>query len=300
MTTVFVDLVNLDGSRPEGSLRFSLERLVLGDPDIVPSAVEARIRDGKARIENLLPGAMRVRVNAGCWSKDWQVTIPAEGEHDLLDLLEWQADDFQETVWAELNRRVEVLESAPAVDLSPLEKRVEVLESRPEPEPFDPTALQAENQALKQQVEQLQAHLKPVRLDAVEEIFEDVYAIYDTGAQYGIVQQGGRVEISIRAAFNVEDTLKALSGLQLPHFPTVSAFNGEGYSTCDVSFYDGAKFLTKLEPNQIFLTHVTSSDKTLNFAVALDDALQVAQEVGANRMFLTTYYYTTDLPPVID
>ncbi|MDK7062644.1 hypothetical protein QP290_25650, partial [Escherichia coli] len=68
MTTVFVDLVNLDGSRPEGTLRFSLERLVLGDPDVVPSAVEVKIRDGKARVENLLPGAMRVRVNAGCWS----------------------------------------------------------------------------------------------------------------------------------------------------------------------------------------------------------------------------------------
>lgn len=57
MTTVFVDLVNLDGSRPEGTLRFSLERLVLGDPDVVPSAVEVKIRDGKARVEGLLPGA---------------------------------------------------------------------------------------------------------------------------------------------------------------------------------------------------------------------------------------------------
>lgn len=328
MTTVFVDLVNLDGSRPEGTLRFSLERLVLGDPDVVPSAVEVKIRDGKARVENLLPGAMRVRVNAGCWSKDWQVSIPAEGEHDLLDLLEWQAEDFQETVWAELNRRVEALESAPAVDLAPVEQRLDALEGRPEPQPFDPTGLeeadkklgerlevlenkpapqpfdpaelQAENAELKSQIEQLQAHLKPVNLDEVEEIFEDVYAIYDTVAQYGIVQQGGRVEISIRAAFNVEDTLKALSGLQLPHFPTVSAFNGAGRSTCDVSFYAGAKFLTKLEPNQIMLENRISGDKTLAFEVALEDVLQVAQEVGANRMFLTTYYYTTDLPPVID
>lgn len=131
MTAVFVDLVSLDGSRPDGSLRFSLERLVLGDPDVVPSAVEVKIRDGKARVENLLPGAMRVRVNAGCWSKDWHITVPAEGEHDLLKLLEWQAEDFQETVWAELNRRVEKLENTPAVDLAPVEKRLDALEGRP-------------------------------------------------------------------------------------------------------------------------------------------------------------------------
>ena len=109
MTTVFVDLVNLDGSRPEGSLRFSIERLVLGDPDVVPSAVEVKIRDGKARVEGLLPGAMRVRVGAGCWSKDWHITVPESGEHDLFELMEWQADDFQETVWAALSKRVEKL-----------------------------------------------------------------------------------------------------------------------------------------------------------------------------------------------
>lgn len=343
MTTVFVDLVNLDGSRPEGTLRFSLERLVLADPDVVPSAVDVKIRDGKARVENLLPGAMRVRVNAGCWSKDWHITVPDEGEHDLFKLLEWQAEDFQETVWAELSKRVEALENtpavdlapleqrldalegAPAVDLLPLEKRVEVLESRPEPEPFDPTgleaadkklgerltvleqkpapepfdpsALQAENQALKTQVEQLQAHLKPVVLDYDEGIAEDVAPIYGTGAVCGFVQQGGRVEISIRANNDVEDLLRALAGLQLPHFPTASEFNDGGYSTCDVSFYSGAKFLTKLDPVRILLEHVGSSSTPLHFETALDDVVQVAQEVGANRMSLSTFYYTTDLPP---
>ena len=131
MTTVFVDLVNLDGSRPEGSLRFSLERLVLGDPDVVPSAVEVKIRDGKARVEGLLPGAMRVRVGAGCWSKDWQIMVPESGEHDLFELLEWQAEDFQETVWAALDKRVEKLENTPAVDLGPVEKRLDALEGAP-------------------------------------------------------------------------------------------------------------------------------------------------------------------------
>ena len=89
MTTIFVDLVNLDGSRPEGRLRFSLEQLRVGDPDVVPSSVEVVILDGKARVENLLPGEMKVLVSTGRWSKEWPVTIPAEGEHDLFELLEW-------------------------------------------------------------------------------------------------------------------------------------------------------------------------------------------------------------------
>lgn len=146
MTTVYVDIINLDGSRPEGTLRFSLERLALGDPDIVPSSVEARIRDGKARVDGLSPGAMRARVSTGGWSKAWYVTIPESGEHDLFDLLGLQAKDFQETAWASLAGRVEKLEQRPApapVDLAPLEERVTALESKPAPEPFDPSALQA-------------------------------------------------------------------------------------------------------------------------------------------------------------
>lgn len=162
MTTVFVDLVNLDGSRPEGSLRFSLERLVLGDPDVVPSAVEVKIRDGKARVDGLLPGAMRVRVNAGCWSKDWQVTIPAEGEHDLLDLLEWQAPEFEETVWAALAKRVEALENAPVVDLAPLEKRVTELEAKPEPEPVDLMPLEDATRNLSGRIEKAEKRIEQV------------------------------------------------------------------------------------------------------------------------------------------
>lgn len=131
MTTVFVDLVNLDGSRPEGTLRFSLERLVLGDPDVVPSAVEVKIRDGKARVDGLLPGAMRVRVNAGCWSKDWQVSIPAEGEHDLFKLLGEQAPEFEHALYATLLGRVEKLENTPPVDLGPVEQRLDALEGAP-------------------------------------------------------------------------------------------------------------------------------------------------------------------------
>ncbi|HGL9148736.1 TPA: hypothetical protein ACKLO9_001530 [Neisseria gonorrhoeae] len=134
MTTVYVDLVNLDGSRPEGALRFSLDRLALGDPDVVPSSVGAKIRDGKARVDDLLPGAMRVRVSTGGWSKSWRVTIPESGDHDLFDLLGLQTKEFQETAWAALAGRVEKLEQAPAVDLAPLEKRITALENTPNPD----------------------------------------------------------------------------------------------------------------------------------------------------------------------
>ncbi|WP_049170965.1 hypothetical protein [Corynebacterium sp. 239_CJEI] len=294
MTTVFVDLVNLDGSRPEGTLRFSLERLVLGDPDIVPSAVEVKIRDGKARVENLLPGAMRVRVNAGCWSKDWQVTIPAEGEHDLLDLLEWQADEFQETVWAELAKRVEALENTPAVDLAPLEdatrdlgNRVTVLEGKPDPKPFDPTEL-------KTQLAELRAHFTPVNLAWLDGPGDDLDPIWSTGATPSVVQHAGRVNIDILVTADIEGTLRALDGLQLPHFPKVSAFSGDSVSFASVRLYARAKFPEELDPAAI---HLNSRSGILSFRVALDDVLAVVKETGSNRMTLSTFYYTNDLPP---
>ena len=171
MTTVYVDLVNLDGSRPEGTLRFVLERMVLGDPDVVPSSVEARIRDGKARVEGLLPGDMRVRVSAGDWSKTWSITVPAEGEHDLFKLLGEQAPEFEHALWATLLGRVEALESAPVVDLAPLEERVTALEQEPGPAPFDPSALQ-------DRLAELQAHLTPVSLDYDDGIVEDLVPLW--------------------------------------------------------------------------------------------------------------------------
>lgn len=286
MTTVFVDLVNLDGSRPEGTLRFSLERLVLGDPDVVPSAVEVKIRDGKARVEGLLPGAMRVRVNAGCWSKDWQVTIPAEGEHDLFELLGEQAPEFEHALWATLLGRVEALENTPAVDLAPLENRVTALEANPAPQPFDPSELQA-------QLAALQAHLTPSELytDGIE---DDLDPFGERGCQVGLNQHAGRVSMYVRATYDLEGLLRALDGLQLPHFPKVSMLSGDMVSPCDVELYQGAKFLTKIEPYQIRLEDI---DGTPQFRVAVDDVVAVVQETGANRMSLSTYYYTNDLPP---
>ncbi len=314
MTTVFVDLVNLDGSRPEGTLRFSLERLVLGDPDVVPSAVEVKIRDGRARVEGLLPGAMRVRVGAGCWSKDWEVSIPESGEHDLFDLLEWQAPEFEETVWAALAKRVEALENTPAVDLAPLEKRVGELESKPDPVPVDlapledatrnldnrVTALEGKPEPtpfdpteLKTQLAELRAHLTPVNLTSGDDISADLAPVYNTSGLASAWQQAGRVDIGFNA-WNVEAFIRALDGLQLPHFPEASEFPDDGESNCQVELYQGAKFLTKLDPIKISLNNWSGP---LQFHVALDDVLAVVKETGANRVILSTFYYTNELPP---
>ena len=312
MTTVFVDLVNLDGSRPEGSLRFSLERLVLGDPDVVPSAVEVKIRDGKARVDDLLPGAMRVRVNAGCWSKDWHITVPESGEHDLFELLEWQAKEFEHALYATLLGRVEKLENTPPVDLAPVEQRLDALEGapvvdlapledttrdlgnrvtaleqKPDPEPFDPTEL-------KTQLAALQAHLTPVDLPRNADIAEDVGQFYERGCQVGLKQQTGRVSMYVRATHDLEGLLRALGELKFPHFPKVSEHASGSISPCEVELYQGAKFLTKIEPYQVRLGDIGG---TPQFRVAVDDVLAVVQETGANRMTLSTFYYTNDLPP---
>lgn len=323
MTTVFVDLVNLDGSRPEGSLRFSLERLVLGDPDVVPSAVEVKIRDGKARVEGLLPGAMRVRVNAGCWSKDWHITVPESGEHDLFELLEWQAEDFQETVWAALSKRVEALENTPPVDLAPVEQRLDALEGAPKVDlaPLEETArnlsgrvekaekriesvsgslgstqfslFQRELPKLKQQLAELQAHFTPSE-PYIEGIEYDLDPFYERGCQVGLKQSAGRVSMYVRATHDLEGLLRALDGVKLPHFPKVSTLSSGQVSPCDVELYQGTKFLTKIEPYQIRLEDIGG---TPQFHVAVDDVLAVVQETGANRMILSTFYYTNDLPP---
>lgn len=249
MTTVFVDLVNLDGSRPEGTLRFSLERLVLGDPDIVPSAVEVKIRDGKARVDGLLPGAMRVRVNAGCWSKDWHITVPAEGEHDLFDLLEWQAEDFQETVWAALDKRVEKLENAPVVDLAPLEKRVDALENapvvdlapledatrdlgnrvtaleqKPDPKPFDPSALETQLADMQAKLTAM-PNFTPVNIiteidDDDEAAWDEMGQIYGIGGNLTAIMWMGRVNITISVGIEDYSAQAFEEGMSFSFFPT--------------------------------------------------------------------------------
>lgn len=169
MTTVFVDLVNLDGSRPEGRLRFSLEHLRVGDPDVVPSSVEVVILDGKARVENLLPGEMKVLVSTGGWSKEWPVVIPDDGTYDLFDLLGVSAPEFEHALWATLLGRVEKLENTPPVDLAPVEdttrdlgNRVTALEQMPAPKPFDPSALEAQFAEMQSRFEEVNKRLNGV------------------------------------------------------------------------------------------------------------------------------------------
>lgn len=323
MTTVFVDLVNLDGSRPEGRLRFSLEQLRVGDPDVVPSSVEVVILDGKARLENLLPGEMKVLVSTGGWSKEWPVVIPDDGTHDLFDLLGVSAPEFEHALWASLLGRVEALEQVPAVDLAPVEQRLDALEGAPVVDlaPLEETArnlsgrvekaekriesvsgslgstqfslFQRELPKLKQQLAELQAHFTPSEL-YIEGIEDDLAPFYERGCQVGLKQHAGRVNLYVRATYDLEGLLHALDGVKLPHFPKVSTLSSDLVSPCDVELYQGAKFLTKIEPYQIRLEEIGG---TPQFHVAVDDVLAVVQETGANRMILSTFYYTDDLPP---
>ena len=308
MATVFVDLVNLDGSRPEGRLKFSLEQLRIGDPDVVPSSVEVAILDGKARVEDLLPGEMKVQVSTGRWSKEWQVAIPDNGTHDLFDLLGTSAPEFEHALYATLLGRVEALEKAPAVDLSPLEEtahnlsdRVEKAEKRIESVSGSLgstqfSLFQRELPKLKQQLAELQAHLTPVEPYS-EGIEDDLDPFYERGSQVGLKQHAGRVNLHVRATYDLEGQLRALDGAKLPHFPKVLTLSSDLVSPCDVELYQGAKFLTKIEPYQIRLEAIGG---TPQFLVAVDDVLAVVQETGANRMSLSTFYYTDDLPPETD
>lgn len=197
-------------------------------------------------------------------------------------------------MWAALDKRVEALENTPQVDLAPLEDatrnlsdRVTALESKPAPEPFDPTDL-------KTQLAELQAHLTPVELVWLEGPGKDIAPIYDNGANVTVVQHAGRVNINIYA-YTPEGLLHALDGLKLPHFPKVAEFSDpNSYSGFDVEVYQGRKFLTKLDREQIRLSHLSG---TLAFRVKLDEVLAVMQETGADCMNMSAFYYTNELPP---
>ena len=320
MTTVFVDLVNLDGSRPEGTLRFSLERLVLGDPDIVPSAVEVKIRDGKARVENLLPGAMRVRVNAGCWSKDWQVSIPAEGEHDLFALLGEQAPEFEHALYATLLGRVEKLEQVPPVDLAPVEQRLDALESRPEPQPFDPTGLEEADKKLGERLEVLENQPAPQPFDpsALETQLADMQAkltampnftpvnlldgsyepidwdslspIYEVGGDITATAWMGRVNITISA--RIEDyTIKVFEdGLNLVGFPNP-------INTPEVPSTVWLQSETSYLPGEGGTISAVYRDEVLNIKshkTVEASSLRKALEDGYTQLRIEIEYFTTD------
>ena len=318
MTTVFVDLVNLDGSRPEGTLRFSLERLVLGDPDVVPSAVEVKIRDGRARVEGLLPGAMRVRVNAGCWSKDWEVSIPAEGEHDLFELLEWQAEDFQETVWAALAKRVEALENTPAVDLAPLEQRIDALEAKPAPQPVDlapleETTRQLDNRVtalegkpapapfdpteLQQQLADMQAKLAtmpnftPVDLLAqdTDEFYEATETLWEISPIPSASLWMGRVNIKIPITITDRALEVLRDGLHLPIFPTPLNDHIEMHVTVKSDN-------TVWEPSGDFLTIYWLKGGLFIQDQGTNGESNVRKELqpGENQIRIEVEYFTTD------
>lgn len=309
MTTVFVDLVNLDGSRPEGTLRFSLERLVLGDPDIVPSAVEVKIRDGKARVENLLPGAMRVRVNAGCWSKDWHITVPAEGEHDLFKLLGEQAPEFEHALYATLLGRVEklentppvdlapveqrltALEGAPKVDLAPLENRVTALEQKPDSEPFDPAELQAQLAAMQAKLADM-PNFTPVNLmdNYEDEVQDALYPLWDISGNITASLWMGRVNIAIQAPIADYSIPVFEDGLKLVGFPTPTDrqdVTGTVWLASDTAYRPAPGGIIEPGYHDGFLTIRQSPNP-------VDGGLRKALEDGYTQLRIEIEYFTTD------
>lgn len=191
------------------------------------------------------------------------------------------------------------------VDLAPLEEtarnlsdRVEKTEKRIESVSdtlgaFRHSLFQMELPKLKTQLAELRAHLTPVEV-YVDDEAEDLSLFYERGCLVGLKQHAGRVSLNVRATHDLEGLLHALDGAKLPYFPKVSTFSSDMTSPCDVELYQGAKFLTKIEPYQIRLDNRSGP---LQFSVAVDDVLAVVQETGANRMSLSTFYYTNDLPP---
>ena len=99
------------------------------------------------------------------------------------------------------------------------------------------------------------------------------------------------------SAFDLEGLLRALDELRLPHFPKVKAFHQGGFGLADVELYSGEKFAAKLHPYTVRLKVASMEDRTPIFHIEVDRALAVVQETGANRMTLSTFYYTNDLPP---
>lgn len=166
------------------------------------------------------------------------------------------------------------------------------LEGKREPQPFDPTELTAK-------LAELQARLTPVELLDEEAIYEDCASIYDLGSEVQVIQRAGLVDINI-SAFDLEGLLRALDGLRLPHFPKVKMFPQGGFALCDVELYQGAKFVTKLQKYLVRLEMKSMDDRAPSFGVDVDNALAVVQETGANRIILSTFYYTNDLPPETD
>lgn len=126
-----------------------------------------------------------------------------------------------------------------------------------------------------------------------DEVADDLGPVWATGSTVGVVQHAGRVSINVRAS-QLEEVIRALDGLELPHFPEVAAHSDGSESYCEVELFQGKKFLTKLDPSRIYLLQWGGP---LTFHVAVDNALAVAQEAGADRMTLSAFYYTSAPPP---
>lgn len=288
MATVFVDLVNLDGSRPEGRLKFSLEQLRIGDPDVVPSSVEVAILDGKALVEDLLPGEMKVQVSTGRWSKEWQVAIPDNGTHDLFDLLGTSAPEFEHALYATLLGRVEKLEQVPPVDLAPVEQRLDALEGAPV---VDLAPLENRVTALQAKLADM-PNFTPVNLmDNHEDEFQD--ALSPLWAVSGNITASlwmGRVNIAIQAPIADYSIPVFEDGLKLVGFPTPTDrqdVTGTVWLASDTAYRPAPGGIIEPGYRDGFLTIRQSSNPE-------DGGLRKALEDGYTQLRIEIEYFTTD------
>lgn len=89
MTTVFVDVMEIDRELPGGKFTIALGEFVPreGLPTLVPSTVELQVRDGKGEVD-VEPGRYRVTPTVGCSSgPGWEIQVPAEGSTICLSSL---------------------------------------------------------------------------------------------------------------------------------------------------------------------------------------------------------------------
>lgn len=198
MTKLTVNLQELDSSKPSKSFTIALDEYRLGaegQPTLVPSEVDLKVTNGVGSVD-VAPGAYRVR--SGYGPSAWTVNVPESGEHDLMRLILLQNAEVSDGV------------------VEQIVKRLTALEAKPEPEPFDPSELEAENTALKTKVEKLQAQLdkippaKPVDLTSRREFDWDLASpLFEIGGLIASTIWMGRVDIAITVPVN-EDSQRVL------------------------------------------------------------------------------------------
>lgn len=137
MTVLFGSVVERDGDKPDGVVRIvsrGVHPSIDGVSMLAESEERFHIRDGEWETGELEPGDVTVRLELdGRPVVSWPVSIPAEGRHNLRDLLGVSAPVFDRALWERLDARVKELEAKPEPDLSEYatKQELETLTSQP-------------------------------------------------------------------------------------------------------------------------------------------------------------------------